>query len=383
MSRNWSPAARYFALAIILVSLALAAWFVRDLFGPLVMAGVIAYLLYPLVEFLHVRLRLKHKVASHIVYFTSLAVFFAVPGTLLPVLSGEMQTVANDLMEVLDRLEYALIEPIQFGRFTLHLESLIPDFKQSLSTFLTPLPSDALRLLESTSRGALWFLVIVVAAYYFITDWERLREWVIRLAPEEYRHDVRRLYLKIKDVWMAYLRGQLTLMAIVGVTFTILWSIIGLPGALVLGILGGLFSIIPDIGPFAAALLATIVAALEGSRWIPWDNIWFALLVFGMYVVLINVKNIWLRPHILGRSVHMHEGLVFIAIVAAVVFIGILGAFIIVPVLASLGVVGDYLRRRILGLPPFPEDESRATLTRSAPPPPKPRRNKAPQKDEQ
>lgn len=382
MSRNWSPAARYFALTIILVSLALAAWFVRDLFGPLVMAGVIAYLLYPLVEFLHVRLRMKHKVASHIVYFTSLAVFFAVPGTLLPVLSGEMQTVANDLMEVLDRLEYALIEPIQFGRFTLHLESLIPDFKQSLSTFLTPLPSDALRLLESTSRGALWFLVIVVAAYYFITDWERLREWVIRLAPEEYRHDVRRLYLRIKDVWMAYLRGQLTLMVIVGVTFTTLWSILGLPGALVLGILGGLFSIIPDIGPFAAALLATIVAALEGSRWIPWDNIWFALLVFGLYVVLINIKNIWLRPHILGRSVHMHEGLVFIAIVAAVVFIGILGAFIIVPVLASLGVVGDYLRRRILGLPPFPEDEHRAAQSKSAPPP-KPARKKAPRKDEQ
>jgi predicted PurR-regulated permease PerM len=381
MNKDWSPTARYFALTLIILTLGITAWFVRDLFGPLVMAGVIAYLLYPLVEFLHRRLRMKQKLASHIVFFLSLMVFFAIPGTLLPVLSGEMQTVANDLMEVLDRIEYLLIEPIRFGRFTLHLESLIPDFKQSLSTFLTPLPADALRLLESTSRGALWFLVILVAAYYFITDWERLREWIIRLAPEEYRHDVRRLYLKIKDVWMAYLRGQLTLMAIVGVTFTVLWSIIGLPGALVLGILGGLFSIIPDIGPFAAAVLATIVAALEGSRWIPWDNIWFALLVFGLYVVLINVKNIWLRPHILGRSVHMHEGLVFIAIVAAVIFIGILGAFIVVPVLASAGVVGDYLRRRILGLPPFPEDERHGGETPSAPLPR--RRKKAPMRDKQ
>ena len=357
MSKDWSPAARYFALTLIIVFLAVVAWFIRDLFGPLILAGVIAYLLYPVVEFFHRRLRMKRKIASNIVFFFSLAAFIAIPSTLLPILSGEMQTVANDLMTVLDRIEYQLIDPIEFGRFTVHLESLIPDIKQSLSGFLTPVPDDALRLIESTSRGALWFLVIVVAAYYFITDWETMREWFIRLAPEDYRHDFRRLYLEIKGVWMAYLRGQLALMIIVWITFTILWSIVGLPGALVLGLLGGLFSIVPDVGPFAAAFLATIVAALEGSTWILWDPIWFAALVFGLYVILINLKNVWVRPLVLGRSVHMHEGLVFIAIVAAVIFIGILGAFIIVPVLASLGVVGTYLRRRILGLPPFPSEE--------------------------
>jgi predicted PurR-regulated permease PerM len=361
MSKNWSPAARYFALTLIIVFLAIIAWSIRDMFGPLIMAGVIAYLLYPVVEFFHRRLRMKRKLASNIVFFLSLAAIIAIPSTLLPILSGEMQTVANDLMTVLDRVEYQLIDPIQFGRFTVHLESLIPELKQSLSVFLTPVPEDALRLIESTSRGALWFLIIIVAAYYFITDWEKVRDWIIHLAPEEYRHDLRRLYLEIKGVWMAYLRGQLALMAIVGVTFTILWSIIGLPGALVLGLLGGLFSIVPDIGPFAAAILATIVAALEGSTWIPWDPIWFAALVFGTYIILINFKNIWLRPRILGRSVHMHEGLVFIAIMAAVIFIGILGAFIIVPVLASLGVIGVYLRRRILGLPPFPPEEMKVS----------------------
>ena len=96
------------------------------------------------------------------------------------------------------------------------------------------------------------------------------------------------------------------------------------------------------------------------STWIPISDFWFAILVFGSYVVLINFKNIWLRPHVLGRSVHMHEGLVFIAIVAAVVFTGILGAFIIVPVLASAGVIVGYMRRRILGLPPFPPVENRS-----------------------
>ncbi|MBI4732932.1 MAG: AI-2E family transporter [Chloroflexi bacterium] len=357
MNKTWSTQARLFALGLIILVLAVTAWFVREMFQPLLLAGVIAYLLFPVVEFLHTRLKLRRKLASHLVFFLSLASAIAIPSVLLPVLSSEAQTVTNDLMRTLDQVEFYLIHPLEFGQLTLHLESLVPELKQSLSGLMTPLPADAWRLIESTSRGALWLLVIVVGAYYFMTDWERVREWLIRLAPEDYRQDVRRLYLEIKQVWMAYLRGQLTLMVIVGVTFSIVWSIIGLPGALILGILGGLFSIVPDVGPFAATALALIVALLEGSTWIPVNNVIFALIVAGLYVVLINIKNVWLRPHVLGRSVHMHEGLVFIAIVAAVIFTGILGAFIVVPVLASFGVIGQYLRARILGLEPFPHYE--------------------------
>ena len=94
----------------------------------------------------------------------------------------------------------------------------------------------------------------------------------------------------------------------------------------------------------------------------PINNFLFGLLVVGLYVVLINIKNIWLRPYILGRSVNMHEGVVFVAIVGAVVFTGIVGAFIIVPVLASLGVIWNYLHARILGLSPYDDEKEVASL---------------------
>lgn len=48
------------------------------------------------------------------------------------------------------------------------------------------------------------------------------------------------------------------------------------PGALVLGMLAGLFTLIPDVGPFLAAALALGVALLEGSSWIPLSNFWVA-----------------------------------------------------------------------------------------------------------
>lgn len=345
---------RYLIIAVLVLILGAIGYWLRAVFKPLLLAALTAYLLYPLVHFLHTRFKMKRKLAANLVYFTSLAVLIALPATLIPVLADELQTIIDDLLLIVDQIEGLLARPFALFGVTFHLQALVPSFKESLTTFLTPLPQDAWRLIEATSKNALWFLVVVVGAYYFLTGWEETREWLIGLAPLEYRPVMRRLYGEIRAVWLAYLRGQLTLMALVAVTFSLLWTIIGLPGALILGLAAGLFSIIPDVGPFLATLLAVLVALLEGSTWIPWDNLWFAVLVAGLYLVLINIKNVWLRPYILGRSVHMHEGIVFIAIIAAVVTTGILGAFLVVPVLASAAVLCRYLWRRALGASPFP-----------------------------
>jgi len=72
--------------------------------------------------------------------------------------------------------------------------------------------------------------------------------------------------------------------------------------------------------------------------------------------VLINLKNFFLRPIIMGRSLRMNEALIFIAIMIATILEGIMGALLVVPLMASVAVIMEYLRRRILSLPPFAED---------------------------
>jgi predicted PurR-regulated permease PerM len=157
---------------------------------------------------------------------------------------------------------------------------------------------------------------------------------------------------------MAYLRGQIVLMFIVGIVFTIAWAVIGIPGALALGVIAGFLTLVPDVGPFLAYLLAVGVALLEGSNWIPLSNFWVAGIVTITYLVLINLKGLWLRPYIMGRSVHMNEGLVFIAIMIATILEGIMGALLVVPLLASVAVIGEYVRRKVLGLPAFEAGET-------------------------
>jgi predicted PurR-regulated permease PerM len=138
-----------------------------------------------------------------------------------------------------------------------------------------------------------------------------------------------------------------------GVLFIIIGLAIGLPGAVGIGVLTGLLSMVPEIGPFASGILAVLVAGFEGSTYLPIPNFWFAMIVAGIYFVLMQIKSIWLRPHVMGRFMHMNTGLVFLAIIAAVILEGILGALIVLPIMASIGLIGRYVRARMLRLDPW------------------------------
>jgi predicted PurR-regulated permease PerM len=357
MKTGWSLPTRYYVLTIILLLVGLLLWATREMLGTLMIAGLIAYILNPLANILSERTRFSHRFAVNLVYFISLGLLIAIPAVLIPVLSSDIETLSQDLLAYFYQFQSLSFQPIVIGGFVINLESLLPRADESLALFVGSLPENAFNIIESTSRNAVWFLVVIVTIYYLLMDWDRLREWFIGLAPDTYQSEIRRVYLEVKNVWSAYIRGQLGLMFIIGVIFSLVWLAIGLPGALILGLLTGLLSLIPEVGPLVAVAFAILVALLEGSHFLPISNGWFTLLVIGIYLLLINFKNIWLRPRIMGRSVNLHEGLVFVAIIAAVIFGGVLGALIIVPVLASTIVIGRYLRARIFGLDPFPPEQ--------------------------
>ena len=353
MSREkWSTPARYLTLILIVVFLAGLSWYSRAIFQPLIIAGLLAYIMMPAVNWLKRALKMQHKGAVNLVYFLLLALVLASPVVFIPELLSQLQIFSDDLLRLYEQALAFLNEPISVGTFVIKIGDYFPELENSVANMLSAIPEQALKIIESTSRNTAWFFVIIVALYYLLLNWDKIRDGIIRQAPVDYQRDARMIFLEIKEIWAAYLRSQIALMVIVGIVFSIVWLVIGLPGALIIGILAGLLTIIPDLGPLIASLVAIAVALLEGSLYLPLSNFWFAVLVLVIYLVLINLKNIWLRPRLMGRSVHLHEGLVFIAIIAAVLLQGILGAIVIVPVIASALAIGRYLKAGILGNEP-------------------------------
>jgi predicted PurR-regulated permease PerM len=361
MKNQWNPTFRFWILSILTLLFIWLLWVSRDLISPLVSGALLAFVLDPAIRFLTQRTRMSRSWAAVIVLFTGLGGLVAVSVLMVPRLIIEIRFLLNDLQEILTQAQKTLSQPINILGWEVDFEYLVPDLNRFFSEQFTKLPENAFNLLEATSKNLIWGLVIVATVFYLLRDSGRLRDWLFIHIPESYQPDAHRIYHEIKQIWHGYLRGNLALMVIVGVMFTLAWFAIGLPGALILGFITGLLTIIPDLGPAIAAALAVVVALFEGSSFLNISNFWFALLVFGIYLLLINIKGIWIRPRIFARSVHMHDGIVFVAIMAAVVLWGILGALVIIPALASIGVLLRYIYHQLIGSSSLSPDQSGAT----------------------
>jgi predicted PurR-regulated permease PerM len=356
MESAWSERYRIWILSVLLILFTWTLIFAKEAINPLIIAGLIAYLLNPIVSFLKKRTGISHLVAVNVVFWFALALIFVLPTFYLPSVFAEIETLDQNLVSIYDAINEFISRPLVVGGVNIDLSSLLPSL-QDIPEF-SEITSSAFQLIEAVSVNFLWFMVILVVIYYLLKDWAILREWLINLSPEGSREDVRIIYEKIKLVWSGYLRGNLTLMFIVGVVYTIVWAALGVPAALTLGIIIGLLTIIPDIGPAIGAGIATVVAFVEGSSYLNIPNFWFAALILGIYVVLINLKNILIRPRLFGRSVQMHEGIVFVLIILAVVMQGVLAAIVVIPLAASLSIIGRYFLNALYGRPQFVEEKN-------------------------
>jgi predicted PurR-regulated permease PerM len=114
--------------------------------------------------------------------------------------------------------------------------------------------------------------------------------------------------------------------------------------------------------------VAASIAWFEGSTHLPISNVWFAVVVVAVYSSVQLVENVLLQPRIFGRALRLNPGIVFVAVVGALALGGALIALIIVPLLGSVGVLGRYVHRRILGLPPWPDAADTEAMSTCHPP---------------
>ena len=363
MSRGWSKAARYLALVIVLVGTIWLLSVARTLVAPLVIAALLAYAPYPAVTLLATHTKLGRDLSTILVYLLFLGVMTTVVVIFAPIVVNQARRLSLELRTVRTYLESEMATTVT----VLDLEIPLDDWVEELDTASSQMfKADRIfRMLRSATSNLAWVLVILVTAYYLLRDWDRLREWIISLVPNDYQRDVRRIHEEIKAVWQVCLRGQLLVMLAVGVLTGLASAAIGLPGAVALGLLAGGLDLIPSFGPIAAAAVAAIIAWFEGSTYLPLSNAWFTVVVIGLYSLIQLVENLWLHPRIMGRALRMNTGLVFVAVVASLTLGGALMALIAVPLLGSAGVVGRYVHRRILGLPPWPNAGVEESLPRS------------------
>ncbi len=103
--------------------------------------------------------------------------------------------------------------------------------------------------------------------------------WYADLIPPDYSPELNGLMMNIRQIWTGFLRGQMTLMLFIGIIIWLGATILGLPQAILLGVIAGVMELIPNVGPTLAAIPAVLLALLFGSANFEINHLVFALIV--------------------------------------------------------------------------------------------------------
>lgn len=348
MSPNWSPTTKNTVLVLILAALMATVYFIRPLIGSLVISAILAFVLTPLVEKLSSYRRIHRDTAVLIVYLLVLVLLVAIPSSVAPLVIRQVSSLSFDLIEIEQQIVELLNQTITIGGFSFLLPVIIPeDLNLLLQDFVLQASSRAFNRLGELTSNFAWFLVTLITTFYLLKDSARLLNWLVGLAPQAYQEDARKFLSQMNKIWGAFLRGQLILVFLIAVSTSAVMSMLGLRGAVGLGILAGILDIIPSLGPLVAGVIAGLVALIFGSSNLGLSNLVFAALVIGIFLVIQQIENIWWRPQIMGQTLRLHPGLVFIGVIGALTLSGILGALVIIPLMATVGVLGRYIRAKL------------------------------------
>lgn len=170
-----------------------------------------------------------------------------------------------------------------------------------------------------------YLILTPVLTFYLLRDFPNLQRGVGRILPED-RRDSTLTFLRRYDVLLGeYLRGQLVVAALVGVATGVAFWIVGFPNAVLLGVVAGVFNIVPYLGIVASLIPAILIAALTPPLWLS------ILKVAGVFFVVQALEGYFLSPKIIGDRVGLHPVWVMLAILAFGSFFGLIGLLLAIP----------------------------------------------------
>lgn len=382
---KWDTPTKRTVAVILLVGLVALLWISRSVIPLLAIAGIISYILSPLVDLLE-RVHVPRTVSTIVLFLVLLVLIILTPILLAPVLANQLTTLNFDVQSTavqflawLGKTAYNLPQSVEVLGFQIPLTGVSEQIETSLSEFqfiptiaeilnyIQQLISTATNLLSSTAaisitvvgglvQVVITFLVVFFVSLYLTKDLPSIRAYVEGLFPQTYQSEWVDLLRRIGYIWQSFLRGQFLLSFTIFLVTWIVLTAIGMPGAFLLALLAGMLEVLPNLGPTIATIPAVLVALIQGSDTLAVygvNNFAFALITVAAYFIINQLENSILVPRIIGGMVNLHPIVVICGVIVGFRTAGILGALFAAPVLASMRVIGAYVHAKLLDYTPF------------------------------
>jgi predicted PurR-regulated permease PerM len=298
--------------------------------GLLFLAICIASALSPLVH--RLMGRMSRRMAIIVVYVALSAIIGLIFAILLPPLVAQIKEFARRTPEIVGRLRQFLAEN---DISTAQLNDLMPE-TGDVGEGLITIPI-------SVFSGLFDALVVLFISLYLLIDAPKLHRFILSLFGSPLRERVDSVGTEMVQIAGGYVRGVVIDIVLMSIMSTIGLSLIGLPFALGLGVMTGLFEALPVVGAMIAAIPVLIVALLQSPT--------MALITLVFVVILQVVQGNIISPYVMKNQAEVPQFLVPLAILAGGAAGGILGALISLPVVAVvrvflLRVVAPFIRQQ-------------------------------------
>lgn len=331
-------------LAVFLVLLFLTAvllYFSSTVFLQLFIAFALAYILNPAVALLE-RRGIRRIPGILIVFCAALLLCAGFAVFLTTSIAGELASVQinlpsyiQHLYEVTPKAAKAYLGIETQDRLYLRINELLQQARGIAPDLIKPLLAIIQRAFSSTMGfilAILGYFIIPVYLFYLLSDLPQLKEFVESFIPERYRAAYAEKLDEVDGVLSGFIRGQLSVCAILAVLYSIGLYFIGIDLAIVIGTLAGVTFIIPYVGTIIGICLSLLMALLK------FHDVLHPLLCLGWFLLVQALEGAIITPKIVGNTVGLHPLVAIIALLIGGQIFGIMGMLLAVPATAVLQV---------------------------------------------
>lgn len=306
------------------------------------LAVLVSTSLKPIVEWLQQR-GIPSGLGVILVYLVLLALVVTIFIVGFPFIAEQTTTITTTLDEGYFNFRQSILQvpslPLRrlAAELPLNLESVLETAESTISDeeVVAVAMAQAWGFMGQVARILMGIGAVFILAFYWTLESERTKQLLFLLIPMEKRPKARELVVTIEDRVGNYIMGQGILCLIVGGVSFLAYSFIGLPYALILGIIAGITEAIPMVGPVLGAIPAVMLAFSISPQ-----------MVAGVIVVTViiqQLENSYLFPRIIGQAVGTSPLVTLLSLFAFSTLFGVIGALVAIPLASVIQALLDHL----------------------------------------
>ena len=319
---------------------------VLSILALLFIAIILTSSINPLIDYLEAHKIPRQASIVCLVIATGLGLYIGITSVLPDIVSQmtiflrELPRALADIIRITSLEDYTDLDARDLDAFSNQLEDQVVEFVRTSS-------ADIVELGFGILDGILSFVTLAVITFYLLVDHGTIKDFFLTFAPEDSRFKVAAIWDVVERKLGVWLRGQLVVMAIIGVVTYIGLTLLGVPLALPLAIIAGLLEIVPIIGPIISAVPALIIAVATAQ-----NPVLEFFTIGTFYFIVQQLEAIFVVPKVMNQAVGLNPIVIILAVTVGSRLGGPVGALLSVPVAVLLYIALEEWRKTTPSYPP-------------------------------